>query len=181
MTGWFLIQTSARSPPPRAIGDPHRPRRAFAGLSIRSFRAAEPNSSRMGLRRPWRTMVAMPVSRQPKQRFRRIASAARRLAGPPAGLEHCPGCRKAFVCPLAWEVDGPEHWLIDLRCGACGLRRDVRISNAEATAFDLTLDRQTAQIARELARSDRERMHHELHVFVAALARDLIDAADFAR
>jgi hypothetical protein len=49
-----------------------------------------------------------------------------------------------------------------------------------AKAFDLALDRQCAEIVRALQRSDRERMETELSVFTAALARDLIDAGDFA-
>ena len=110
----------------------------------------------------------------------RIAAAARRLAGSD-GLHCCPMCGRGFVCPIDWEPDGEDHWRIDLRCGQCGVGRRVRVTDAEAAAFDLTLDEHTRRIADELARLDRKRMRSELDVFVAALAHDLIDAADFAR
>ena len=85
------------------------------------------------------------------------------------------------MCPIAWETDGDEHWLIELRCGECGAWREVRVTNEEAKAFDFTLDRQTDQIRRALDRIDRERMEAELDVLVGALEHDLIDPADFAR
>jgi hypothetical protein len=57
----------------------------------------------------------------------------------------------------------------------------VRVANADARDYELVLDRQTAQIARDLEHVDRQRMEAELVTLVAALDRDLIDAADFAR
>jgi hypothetical protein len=85
-----------------------------------------------------------------------------------------------MMCPMAWETDGDDHWLIELRCGECGAWREVRVTNEQARDFDLTLDRQTAQIRRELERIDRERMMAEVDVLVGALEHDLIDPADFA-
>ena len=38
-----------------------------------------------------------------------------------------------------------------------------------------------AEIAEALERSDRARMTHDVNTLIAALERDLIDAADFAR
>lgn len=97
------------------------------------------------------------------------------------GLELCPQCRRSTVCPIAWETDGDEHWLIELRCGECGDWRGLRVTNEQAKAFDVTLDRHTEEIRRALDRIDRERMETELDVLVGALAYDLIDPADFAR
>jgi hypothetical protein len=105
----------------------------------------------------------------------------RRLLGAPVGLEYCPECRRSMVCPIAWETDGDDHWLIELRCGECGAWREVRVTNEEAKAFDLTLDAQAGRIQRALDRIDRERMEAELDALVVALDHDLIDAADFAR
>jgi len=115
-----------------------------------------------------------------KRRFGGIAAAARRFADP-GGLHRCPACGEAFVCPVAWETDGEEHWWIQLRCAACDTWRDVRATNAEAKQFDLVLDRQCGEIHREVLRIDREHMRAELATLIAALEHDLIDAADFAR
>jgi hypothetical protein len=86
-----------------------------------------------------------------------------------------------MVCPMEWETDGDDHWLIQLRCGECGAWREVRVTNEEAKEFDLTLDWQTSQIRRELERIDRERMEAEVDALVGALEHDLIDPADFGR
>lgn len=115
------------------------------------------------------------------RRRSRLAAAARRLAGTDPGLHRCPACWTTFVCPVEWEIDGPEHWRIRLHCGECDVWRDVRATNEEAKAFDLELDRQLAQIERALVEVDRERMQAQADVFTAALAHDLIDPADFAR
>ena len=114
-------------------------------------------------------------------RTRRKPGFIRRLFAGPGGLERCPECLRPMVCPMEWETDGEEHWLMQLRCGECGDWREVRVTNAEAKTFDLTLDWQTGQIRRALDRIDRERMAAELDVFVGALEHDLIDPADFAR
>jgi hypothetical protein len=98
----------------------------------------------------------------------------------PKGLHHCPRCRTSFMCPIEWETDGDEHWLMRLRCGECGIWRRARATNAEAKELDLVLNAQEGQIRRALARIDREQMEAELDVFVGALQRDLIDAGDFA-
>jgi hypothetical protein len=97
------------------------------------------------------------------------------------GLHRCRDCGRSFVCPMDWEADGEEHWMIRLRCGECGVVRELRVTNAQASEFDLELYGQTVVIRRALDRIDREQMESELDVFVAALQRDLIDAADFAR
>jgi len=97
------------------------------------------------------------------------------------GLHRCPACRRPFMCPIDWETDGADHWLIQLRCGECGVWREARATNEQAKAFDLELDRQVRLIVRALRRIEREKMRAELDVLVTALDRDLIDASDFAR
>jgi hypothetical protein len=114
-------------------------------------------------------------------RFRRLAAAARSLAGSGDGLHRCPECGRDFVCPVEWDTVGEEHWLIALRCGECGHWREELVTNERANDYDLTLDRQCSKISDALRRIDRERMEAELDVLIAALDRDLIDAADFAR
>lgn len=115
------------------------------------------------------------------RRRRRIAAAARRLTGGGAGLHRCIVCGSDCVDPIAWDADGPEHWVIQLHCGECDIWRDARATNAEANAFDLELDRQLAQMERAIARIDRDRMRDAVVAFTAALDRDLIDPADFSR
>jgi hypothetical protein len=114
------------------------------------------------------------------RRRSRLAAVARRFGVSEAGLHRCVVCGSDCVCPVDWETDGPEHWLIRLRCGECDVWRDARASNAEAKALDLVLDRQVAQIARAVAAIDGERMRVAAEVFVLALERDLIGPADFA-
>jgi hypothetical protein len=81
---------------------------------------------------------------------------------------------------MEWETDGPDHWLISLRCGECGIWREVLATNAEAAVFDVVLDRQCAEIARSLRDAELEEMRAGLDAFVGALDHDLIDASDFA-
>jgi hypothetical protein len=121
------------------------------------------------------------MSSQPRSNpFRRFAAVARGLVGG-AGPHRCLDCGRPFMCPLEWDTVDEGHWLIHSRCGECGTWRSEVMTNAEAQRFDLTLARQSDEIARGLARIDREQMAAELDRFVAALDRDLIDAADFAR
>jgi hypothetical protein len=82
---------------------------------------------------------------------------------------------------MEWETADDDHWLIQLRCGECGEWREVLATNDEASAFDVLLDRQCAEIARALRVIELEEMRAGLDAFVGALDRDLIDASDFAR
>jgi hypothetical protein len=84
------------------------------------------------------------------------------------------------VCPIEWDTDGPDHWVIQLHCGECDVWRDARVTNAEAKAFDRELDRQTHLIERAVAAIEHERMRDQAEAFVAALEHGLIDATDFA-
>ena len=95
-------------------------------------------------------------------------------------LQRCPWCRTTFVCPMRWQAAGAKHWVVHLRCGECGARRAVKVTDTEAADFEVTLDRQSASIALALMRIERERMERLIATFATALARDLIDAADFA-
>jgi hypothetical protein len=68
-----------------------------------------------------------------------------------------------------------------LRCAECGVSRDALVTNGEAERFEAELHARAAVIARTLRELDGERMALEADRFIAALERDLIDAADFAR
>jgi hypothetical protein len=91
----------------------------------------------------------------------------------------CSRCGSDFLCPMDWEPVDDERWCIEARCGECGLWHRLHLTNAQAAAWDVELDRQTQPIQRELRRLDRERMAREVEGFIEALDRDLIDAVDF--
>jgi hypothetical protein len=93
----------------------------------------------------------------------------------------CEHCHADFVNPVSWhELDEMRRW-IRLRCGECGLVREVEVTNEEAQRFEHELDRGVNQIAAEFARVDRNRMIADSGTMAAALERDLIDPDDFSR
>ena len=99
---------------------------------------------------------------------------------PGSGLHHCALCHADCVVPVWWESVGEDRWHMLLRCGACDTYRDVTAADDVARAYDCDLERGMRTIRIELERMDRERMTDQADAFVAALQRDLIDAADFA-
>ena len=79
-------------------------------------------------------------------------------------LVTCRGCGASMVVPVAWrECDG-AHWWMYLRCGECGHRREVVVTDADAQRYECALDSGVAEIERALEQ----------------INRDLIDAGDFA-
>jgi hypothetical protein len=103
------------------------------------------------------------------------------IAKAPAGLEACVVCGRDFVQPLSWEPVGEDRWWMFLRCGDCGVSREVTVTNAEAERYEGGLHARARTISVALRRLEAARMEAEIDVFVRALERDLIDAADFAR
>ena len=96
-----------------------------------------------------------------------------------ARLIMCASCRSSIVNPVDWEENDETRWWVRLRCGACGETHEpssptTRRSDSNATSRQDSVDR------RDVEKLDRERMLWEVDVFVAALERDLIGAADFA-
>lgn len=97
-----------------------------------------------------------------------------------AGLVDCIQCGSDFVVPTDWEPTLDARWWIALRCGQCGISREVNVTNDEAERFDAALDERMDVITGTLHRLDLERMAEEVETVLAALDRDLIDAGDFA-
>jgi hypothetical protein len=95
-------------------------------------------------------------------------------------LRRCPECRSRFACPTSWTEHDEAHWHIELRCGECTHRWDAVIHNDRAARYDIELNADVSAIASVLARLDLERMARDAETFAAALARDLIEPADFA-
>jgi hypothetical protein len=113
----------------------------------------------------------------------KLGVALRRILGPTHGVHDglvvCQMCGSDFVNPVSWHEQGPSDWWIRLRCGGCGLVREVEVSNDEAERYDAELDRGMTKIASTLATLDRARMVAEADAFKTALERDLIGPGDF--
>jgi hypothetical protein len=106
---------------------------------------------------------------------------ARRTPPPGSGLHQCRLCHDDSVVPVWWEQAGDAQWHMLLRCGQCETYREVTVGNDVAERYEQDLERGRAEIAATVNRRDRARMLAELPILIAALERDLIDAADFRR
>ena len=96
-------------------------------------------------------------------------------------LTVCGDCGSHVVNPVDWHESDKAHWWVRLRCGVCGRSRELTITDDEATQLERDLAPGLREIATTVAGLDRERMLQEAEIFIAALERDLIDPADFAR
>ena len=97
---------------------------------------------------------------------------------PDAGLEICPVCGRDFVQPVCWEPDGEAAWWMFLRCGECGISREVAVSNADADRFERALHaRASVLAARCAAARGGAACRRSRRSSSAALEQDLIDAA----
>ena len=105
---------------------------------------------------------------------------AHRTPAPEPRLQECCLCHADYVVPVWWEELDDERWHMLLRCAQCETYRDVVVGDDVAKVFEGDLERGMAEIAATLERSNRARMVDEVDLFIAALQRDLIDAADFA-
>jgi hypothetical protein len=112
-------------------------------------------------------------------RRRRAHALGGRVTYPGSGLHVCAECRSDFVHALERHPEGDACWLMLLRCGRCGNRRDVIVSDDLVRRFDDDVSRAFAVIAGAAAALDHERMAEQADSFAAALQLDLIDADDF--
>jgi hypothetical protein len=94
-------------------------------------------------------------------------------------LRTCRFCGLPYVGPLDCSAEGARFRFL-LRCGNCDSRRRVLASTLQATRFECDVAHDIIEIAREAERLDGERFAAQTTAFAAALARDLIDASDFA-
>ena len=99
---------------------------------------------------------------------------------PAAGLEICPVCKRDFVQPVSWEPAGEAAWWMFLRCGECGMSREIAVSNAEADRFERALHARASVLAAQARGLEEERLSAQIDAFAAALDQDLIDADFFA-
>ena len=114
-------------------------------------------------------------------RFRRWLrrSGARRRAETPRRLDVCPECGEEFVHPVTWTESGPVNWWLLLRCGGCGVWRDVVASNHAVEAYDRVLDEEMDVIRAAAERLERESFAAQADSFGTALRMDLLGADDF--
>jgi len=96
------------------------------------------------------------------------------------GLEICPVCKRDFVQPVSWEPAGEAAWWMFLRCGECGMSREIAVSNAEADRFERALHARASILAGQARKLEEERLSAEIDAFAMALDQDLIDADFFA-
>jgi hypothetical protein len=108
-----------------------------------------------------------------------IRRGSARAAGRLDGFR-CDACAAPTPCPLDWRQEGPDGWSVDARCGACGDRRRIWLSNGQAARLDIELDTQMTQIREAADALARERVRDEFGVLIAALHLDLIGPDDFA-
>ena len=113
-----------------------------------------------------------PMFRTPRRRSTKTA---------PRALLACAGCHADALCPVEWVTFGDDHWAMWMRCGECGRPHEAIVDNATAAAIDIEMDRQQAHIAAQANAFALEQMAVDVETFVSALARDLVDASDFAR
>jgi hypothetical protein len=99
--------------------------------------------------------------------------------GMPRQLQRCPECGTDFVYPITWTESGPADWWLLLRCGQCGVRRDVVASNLVVAEFDRVLDEELERIRCEADRLERESLRAQADSFGTALRLDLLTADDF--
>jgi hypothetical protein len=92
---------------------------------------------------------------------RRRPTPASPHATTPTGLTSCPLCRRDYVVPIDWEPVGEDRWWIFLRCGECGISRDVTVSDAVAQRYDGELQRSAAPMMRAADRLETERLAEE--------------------
>jgi hypothetical protein len=93
----------------------------------------------------------------------------------------CPACGSDALAIVEMHEHGLSRWWLRLRCGACAGWRVEILDSAAAERFHDDYESHIAAIKATADRLDRERLEAEIDVFAEALARDLIDAADFAR
>ncbi len=100
--------------------------------------------------------------------------------GAGADLAVCGACGSSVVNAVDWHEHDESSWWVLLRCGECAWSREAIVTDAEAKRFERDLAPGLREIARTIARLDRERMLWEAEVFIAALGDDLIGPADFS-
>jgi hypothetical protein len=94
-------------------------------------------------------------------------------------LHVCPDCFDGFVYPVTWTESGDDSWWLLLRCGGCGVWRDVVASNEAVAAFDRVLDEGIESISAEADRLERDALAEQADAFAKALDLDLLGAEDF--
>ena len=112
------------------------------------------------------------------RRWLRTHRGLRRAASGTA-LKRCSDCGQGFAYPVTWTESGPADWWLLLRCGSCGVWRDVVASNPAVAEYDRILDDDLDTIRDAVDRLERESLMAEADNLGAALRLDLLTADDF--
>jgi hypothetical protein len=104
----------------------------------------------------------------------------RNALAPRRSLHICGVCGIDTVNPVSVESIDDFCWCVLMRCGACGARTEAVLTNEVAARYDEELDRGWRKIRRAAEALEEANMAEWASSFIAALERDLIDAADFS-
>src|SRR5690348_16190430 len=100
----------------------------------------------------------------------------------PAGdqpLHVCVECASRLVYPTDWQVAGPDHWDVELRCPNCEWRGSGVFHQDIVEAFDDELDRGIDVLLSDYRSLVSSNMEDEIDRFAKALDAGAILPADF--
>ena len=140
------------------------------GQSARRNRTAPATHEQSSLRRAAVSQCAVP---QPP------ATPAATCDGEGAAPHRCPVCHSELVYPTDWERLDGDAWSLSLRCPNCETQRTVVLHREQVEHFNKVLYQGTELLTRQVELFARQRFEEDVHAFVAALERDLIQPSDF--
>jgi hypothetical protein len=91
----------------------------------------------------------------------------------------CLSCGDDACYPHAWEEDGPDHWVVTLCCGNCGVYREGKFEQSVVEDFDVWLDECQDAIKKNYDALMRFNLSQEIDRFAIMLEKDIILPEDF--
>ena len=77
----------------------------------------------------------------------------RHRPSPPQDSRSVPSASATSCSPSRWEPAGEAAWWMFLRCGECGMSREIAVTNAEADRFERALHARASILAGQARRS----------------------------
>lgn len=94
-------------------------------------------------------------------------------------MRYCVNCNDEACYPFDWDEDGPNHWIVLLRCGNCDMYREGRFHQLEVEDFDVWLDECADEINDALKVLANFNAEQEVEKFAKMLEHDVIMPEDF--